>query len=700
MFQKAKSIWIKDKSKELNVFATFHLQTTLEKEAKLHITAATYYRVFVNGTFLAYGPARTAKGYAREDVLSVVPTKEGTCDILIEVCGYYNNSLSTIRQPSFVMAELECEGEVLAYTGRDFTGYLPPYKLQKVERYSLQRNFTEVWDHRNVVSLTDDAYKAEIEVLDLGIKVIDRVAPYPLYEDVTLQEARTKGTLTFDETLPYRKEKYSSGGIPERFKFPEEEVLYHPHTWIQRQRQTITQQHIALPLELKEGEYVILDFGQIECGFFNLTMQAHQESDIVMAFTEYYEGETFELPNMNAHNVIEYFVSEHTTQKELSFEPYTCRFAILAVKKGHITLENFGIKTCMFDIRNITYPDYQDEVLNGIYYAAVRTFAHNAVDIYMDCPSRERAGWLCDSYFTGKTEYALTGNTRVEDAFLENYRLFDGNPRLPKGMIPMCYPAELEENGQYIPQWSMWYILECTDYILKRGHADMAEAFRPSIYGLLEFYKQYENEDGLLERLPSWNFVEWSKANEWTKDVNYPTNFLYAQVLSCIAALYQDEECKKRCEEVRKKTIEQSFNGTYFLDHAVRDEHGVLCRKEDASEAGQYYAVLFGGIDLDDETYQPLKHLIKEVFAPDRKEAMPQIMEVNAFIGAYLRLEALLKMEEYELLLRDLKGFFGNMSKHTGTLWEYRQFKGSDDHGFASFALVAMRTAMEALGKA
>ena len=43
--------------------------------------------------------------------------------------------------------------------------------------------------------------------------------------------------------------------------------------------------------------------------------------------------------------------------------------------------------------------------------------------------------------------------------------------------------------------------------------------------------EKYENGDGLLQNLPSWNFVEWSAANDWINDVNYPTNFLYAEVL-------------------------------------------------------------------------------------------------------------------------------------------------------------------------
>jgi hypothetical protein len=43
----------------------------------------------------------------------------------------------------------------------------------------------------------------------------------------------------------------------------------------------------------------------------------------------------------------------------------------------------------------------------------------------------------------------------------------------------------------------------------------------------------------------------------------------------------------------------------------------------------------------------------------------------------------------------DIEGFFGNMEKYTGTLWEYKQHKGSYDHGFASYALVVMETALK-----
>lgn len=60
--------------------------------------------------------------------------------------------------------------------------------------------------------------------------------------------------------------------------------------------------------------------------------------------------------------------------------------------------------------------------LNEIYKAALQTFRQNTVDVFMDCPSRERAGWLCDSYFTAIMEKEFTGYSCGSAQFLREFR--------------------------------------------------------------------------------------------------------------------------------------------------------------------------------------------------------------------------------------------------------------------------------------
>ncbi len=643
-FEKAKPIFLKDKSTSLNTFAVFRTEIEHTQNAKLYITAFSFYRLTVNGKFVAFGPARTAKGYFRVDIIDLSPHLQNSKnEILVEIAGYYCASLSTVRQPSFLLCEIRAENEILAATGFDFEGFCPSYKVRHVKRYSYQRHFGEVWDFRQGDRISEQD-RFPIEILNLPIQLLPRTAPYPYYEDTFAQNIATFGKLTFDETRPYRTAAYSVYPLPTDWGyFEDSEIETFPFVWVQRQKQEIQKQNLDFPLTLHENEYAILDLQRIESGFILFGAKALAESDIVIAFSEDCSAEAFDFTNMNAQTVFEVMLREHQSTDMMTFEPYNLRYAMVAVKKGSISLEKLGVKSFQYDVSSVPIPQYENPVLTSVYRGAVRTFAHNSLDIFMDCPSRERAGWLCDSYFTAQTEYALFGKTPTEDAFLENYRLYQNEGAYPEGVLPMCYPSDPEPyqdgTNKFIPQWNMWYIIEVADYLTVRNPKTDRELFRESIETLMAFFKRYENEDGLLEKLPSWNFVEWSDANKWTHDVNYPTNFLYAKVLESHYRIFGDEKSLARSREVQKKTVEQSFNGRYFLDHAIRNENGELILQKESSEAGQYYAILFGGFDIHDPKYAELYRLVTEVFAAERKAPMPEIFEINAFIGAYLRLE-------------------------------------------------------------
>ena len=698
MFRQAKPVWIKDHANEMNISVCFTLVAKDLKGTELHLAAATFYRVFVDNTFVAFGPARTAKGYARVDVLPLENYATGKQQtIRIEVASYQCKSLSTCIQPGFLCAELRRGDTVLAYTGKNFTARRMTEREQYVERFSIQRHFGEIWDLSN-----KKGEDLPTEILQNSPVFLPRVAPYPHYEDIWLGKAHRRGTYAQDDTLEYRANRYSWKVIPEHWgRFEEEQIPQKPFRWVQRQAQTVTGANTPFPLVLGEGEYALIDFTRIECGFLQLAVSVAKQTEIVVAFSEYCDGEQFTFTRMNCQNVLAFTFPEHYEGIARSFEPYTMRYAIVMVKKGLLGLLDAGIKTFECDMRAAQRVTFADPMHAGIYEAALRTFAHNAVDLYSDCPSRERAGWLCDSYFTGTAEHHFFGRVPVEDAFLENYRLCN-DPLLPKGMLPMCYPADVkpEEDGtgHHIPQWCMWYVLEVKEYLTKRNTSVNKELFRPTVEGILRYFEQFENSDGLLEDLPSWNFVEWSDANSWTKNVNYPTNFLYAAVLLAACELYGDLSLAEKAKRIQARTAELSFDGELFTDNAVRDESGALQNTGNTSEAGQYYALLFGDIDLDAPQYAKLR---AHVFGGCKKVDLQarRFVPVNAFIGLYLRLKTLLALKEYQLILSEVGDFFGGMAEKTGTLWEYREMKGSFDHGFASYAAYAMCVALENLNK-
>jgi len=693
MFQKALPIFPAGKKWELNTHIVLRAEVDSLENTVFSISASSFYQLFVNGVFVAFGPCRAAGGYARVDAFSLDPYhREGKNEIRVEVVGYACRSLSTVYSASFVCAELTKNGEAVLWTGRDFECYLSASYLQKTERYSAQRHFTEIYDAREVEPFSE-RYRVKTEVVE-DVSFIPRRSPYSAYRKVNAACAVTVGDFSFDETLPYRETRSSFLIDGYWGRYEEDEIPYKPYRWIQRQKQNVKRKDVAFPVCLRENEYAIFDLKKIESGMIRFSADVCEETDVVIGFTELCPEHEFSFTDINCQNVLEYFLPVGKAEM-MSFEPYTSRLAIVLVKRGTLAVTEFGVMAVECDMSDLHPCEISDTELRAVYEAAVNTFAHNASDIYMDCPSRERAGWLCDSYFTGMSEYFFLGKCEVESAFLENYRLYRNDGSLPDGALPMCYPSDIKSNGEFIPQWNMWYVLEVADYILKRGHGEEKELFRESVLGVLRFLERHENENGMLEDLPSWNFVEWSKANEWTKNVNYPTNFLYVGVLLAAYALYGDETHREKALCLREKTKELAFDGEVFVDHAVRDENGVLVNASDTSEAGQYYAMLFGDVSLDEPKYAKLNFHIRNGFL-DFAQTLGEreFVVVNAFIGRYLRMQTLLMLGEYEILLDNVRTFFSGMAQTTSTLWEYKDGGGSKDHGFASYAAVAIAEAL------
>jgi len=105
--KKAIPVWVQDREKEMNLTLGFRgiIEARELQNYTLKISASTLYRVYLNGEFLGYGPARAAHGYFRVDEYELGRLiKNGKNILAIEVAGYNVNSYYTLNQPSFLLA--------------------------------------------------------------------------------------------------------------------------------------------------------------------------------------------------------------------------------------------------------------------------------------------------------------------------------------------------------------------------------------------------------------------------------------------------------------------------------------------------------------------------------------------------------------------------------------------------------------------
>jgi alpha-L-rhamnosidase len=696
--KKALPVWAEGRDKEMNLTLGFRgtFQASAGREHTVRITASTIYRLFLNGKFLGYGPARAAAGYFRVDEYQLGnQVRPGENILAVEVAGYNVNTYYTLDQPSFLQAEVVSGDRVLLATGSDnsFQAHVIKERVQKVERYSFQRPFTEYYRmnpasgnwKRSSGSLNDKV----ILIPQPTVRLLARNLPLPAFEILHPKSVISGGTVRYQKPARYKKDR-SLTKISRIFKgYPESELEVLPSQIIQEitneSRDTAVRNFDGKPLLLGTNEYRTVDLGINLTGFIGSKIECREPSTLIFHFDEMLTNGDVNTKNrmQDINNQVVYELEPGSYQLE-TFEPYTFKYLKMIVLKGKCDVRDVYLREYAHPANPRVSFTSSNPRLNEIFSAANQTFRQNAVDILTDCPSRERAGWLCDSYFSAIMEKDFTGKSAVARNFYENYALPDHFPYLPEGMIPMCYPAD-HNDGVFLPNWALWFVLQVDDFAGRGGDQVLVEKLKPRIEKLMDYFAAFENKDGLLEKLKSWVFVEWSKANDFTQDVNYPTNMLYSDALLKAGKLYNNADWVRKADKVRKAILEQSYNGTFFVDNAIRNEAGKLIPTSNTTEVCQYYAFWFNMVSPGSHP-DLWKKLVTE-FGPKRDDTAvyPTVYRANAFIGNYLRMDILSDNGRQEQLLGEIQDYFYNMARQTGTLWENMEAHASCNHGFASY---------------
>lgn len=698
-FMNAKAVWAKGMEDLMNIRMGFSSKVP-KGVCRVDVACAGGYQLFVNDKYICAGPARAAHGFYKVDSIDISGyLNEDSNYVALLTWGYRVNSYSVLDQASFITAEIICDDLVIAATGDfGFNAYLLEDYVRKIQRYTYQRAFVESY---KLSQASFSWMKADMESnTKLGIfldkKYLKRDVPYPEYEKLYPRELSTMGD--FEKRIPdeYRIPWYLEHNEPYYKAFEPHELEEDTNKKIQNVKydtKNVEEVSNSSGLLLKEGKYNIYAFERETTGMIKFKVTCKEPCDFMMVYDEQLtDGYTFPIRIRGLW--VNSYVLEPGEYELVFFEPVSMKYLNLVMLNGQAFFEDFHMVEYKHPPVSKTF-ETDDKDLLMIYEAAVETYRQNTLDIYMDCPSRERAGWLCDSFFTSRVEYLLTGKSVIERSFLNNFLLPDSFEHLPKGMLPMCYPAD-HPNGRFIPNWAMWLVIELYEYLGRTNDRDFVDAFKSKVYGLCEYFEDFINKDGLLQDLKEWVFVEWSHANNLVQNVNFPTNMLYAFMLERVSLLYDDKEKLAQAEKIRNTIREVSFNGQFFRDRMVLED-GKLEITDEITEVCQYYAFFTKTASID--KYPELWEKLLKDFGPDRAEkgVHPEIYGTNAFIGTYLRLELLSNAGLHQQLLDESVDFFLYMAKRTGTLWENKTDNASLNHGFASHVVVWFDKAIKAL---
>ena len=706
-FRSAKPIWPQGREKEMNLWVGFRaaFEAPAGKHVDLRMTGCTYYRVFVNGEFLGWGPARGPKNHFRVDLWNISPMlQKGRNFVAVEVAGYNINSFCVLDQPSFLQAEVTTDTEVLASTagaGQQFAARILSQRVQKVQRYTFQRTFSEIYHLDPKSSEWRERADAPMSAVKCAVfpqhQYIPRRVPFPDYakrqpeliaaEGEFKWGAKPPNSLMADRSVP------SAGRIgKDMLGYKWDDLAEIPYLDLQKTETTVNNRIDApyladVPIRLKPNQFKTLDFGTDLPGFLGAHVTAHAPTKLYLTYDETLTNGDVDFKRLMCANVVAYTLAPGEYNLE-TFEPYGMEFLKLMVTEGECDIDHIFI-------RELAAPDVwtadfhaADMRLNEIFAAGRECFRANVVDTYQDNPTRERGGWLCDPLFSASAAPLLTGQALAEHNLFENYLLPDHFDELPDGILPMCYPAD-HLGGGFVTQWPLWFVLQLEQYLERSGDHETVAGLRNRILKLFDYFRPYQNSDGLLNDLMGWVFVEWSRSNEFVQPLNYPTNMLYAATLAAAGRMYNLPKFIEQAEALREVIRTQSYDGEFFVDNAVLKD-GKFVPSHNRTETCQYYAFYF---DIaTPETYPKLWGTLVEEFGVRRRttNAYPEIPPSNAFMGLVMRQDLLSGAGlTHQLIEEAIEGLL-YMAEISGTLWENSSNEASMNHAFEAHIVTTL----------
>ncbi|MCP4313556.1 MAG: hypothetical protein GY790_20070, partial [Bacteroidetes bacterium] len=376
-FQKARPVWAAGAQLEKNLTIGLHKVFDIRdfEDAVLSITASSCYKAYINGEFIGFGPSITAHDYFRVDRYDLSgKLKPGKNVLAIVIAGYNVDSYYIPNQSSFVQAELVVDGEVLTTTGSSgeentFTLVASGQKTVDISKYSYQRVYMEEYSLNPGYNawMTETAPDFEIHT---GRRSHGRwKAPEGIeFKKIRVEETDTKKLL------------------PRGVKYPDYSVRSYSN-------------------EVAGGIY---EFDKIYTGFIVCELEVMRTTALTLVFDEILIDGDIDPKRMGVEPFVRYDLEPGKYVLE-SFEPYGLKFLKAIIEKGECEIKEVKIRQYANSDVSEAYFHSGNTNINRIFEAARETFRQNALDVFMDCPSRERAGWLCDSYFTARVAHYLSG---------------------------------------------------------------------------------------------------------------------------------------------------------------------------------------------------------------------------------------------------------------------------------------------------
>lgn len=227
---------------------------------------------------------------------------------------------------------------------------------------------------------------------------------------------------------------------------------------------------------------VVIDMGRIVSGLVQFALDAPAGMVLDLSYVE--ELVTGPSGQIGAHAGTRYVARGEDDRFEL-FDSNGFRYACILVHgaRGRVVLEDFSVRELLYPWREGADFACDDEELNRIFRAGVRTVQLNSHDAFIDCPTREQRAWVGDAVVHQMVHLATNGDWR-----LARHYLTLGNSPRPDGILPMSVVGDIEASGGItIPDWSLHWVHGVHNLYRFTGDRDAVKTLLPTVERVLRW---------------------------------------------------------------------------------------------------------------------------------------------------------------------------------------------------------------------
>lgn len=146
-----------------------------------------------------------------------------------------------------------------------------------------------------------------------------------------------------------------------------------------------------------------------------------------------------------------------------------------------------------------------DEILQSVWQICKNGVKFGSQEVYVDCPSREKGQYAGDLTVTSAAQIILTGDLSLFEKALENLMQ---SSFICKGIMAVSPGSLMQEIADY----SLQFPILALRHYRYTGDKDMLCRTYETCCGILEHFRQFERQDGLLQGVwDKWNLVDWPK---------------------------------------------------------------------------------------------------------------------------------------------------------------------------------------------